>query len=102
MQVNSAQQLMYAAASMIEDGDLEGAEESLREAIALADVAHRFVERLQASCFLGELLAETGRETEAREQFEIVLAIADAIPEVVSDVEDEIEAARSYLGLHRA
>jgi tetratricopeptide (TPR) repeat protein len=91
---NTAQQLMYHAATLIEADDLAGAEAALRDAASVARIAGRTVELIQAKGFLGELLLNAGRTEEALEELEDVLELAreDDVDPVL--VEGEVRLAR--------
>ncbi|MEO8033146.1 MAG: hypothetical protein ABI837_01855 [Acidobacteriota bacterium] len=97
---NSAELLIYKAATLLEeDDDVAGAELALREAIALSEISNRHVERIQATTFLGELLIQTEREEEARQRFQEVLALAPLFEGDPELIEDAVIAARGYLGV---
>jgi tetratricopeptide (TPR) repeat protein len=91
---NTAQQLIYHAAALIEADDLAGAEAALRDAANVASVAGRTVELIQAKGFLGELLLNTGRTEEALEELEDVLDLAREEDVDAVLVEGEVRLAR--------
>jgi hypothetical protein len=94
--VNSAEQLIFAAALQLEEEEsFEGAEKTLREAIELAIVASHPVELIRARALLGEILLNSDRETEAATLFREVLAVPEGVDP--SLVEEELEAARTWL-----
>jgi hypothetical protein len=95
--VNSAEQLILAAALQLEEEEsFEGAEKTLREAIELAIVASHPVELIRAKALLGEILLNSSREAEAATLFREVLAVPEGVDP--SLVEEEVEAARTWLG----
>ncbi|MFN2238761.1 MAG: hypothetical protein ABR524_05160 [Thermoanaerobaculia bacterium] len=94
--MNSAEQLILAAALQLEEEDsFEGAEKTLREAIELAMVASHPVELVRAKALLGEILLNSGREAEAATLFREVLAVPEGVDP--SLVEEEIETATVWL-----
>lgn len=95
---NSAEQLIYKAALLLdESGDVEAAEEALRDAIGVAEVSERPLELIQAKTLLGELLLHLEREDEALVLFEDVLEHAQH-PSIGGDVvELELRTAREHL-----
>jgi hypothetical protein len=94
--VNSAEQLILSAALQLEEEEsFEGAEKTLREAIELALVASHPVELIRAKALLGEILLNTGRESEAAVLFREVLAVPEGVDS--SLVEEELETARAWL-----
>lgn len=94
--MNSAQQLILAAALQLEEEEnFEGAEKTLREAIELATVASHPVELIRAKALLGEILLNSGREAEAATLFLEVLAVPEGVDP--SLVEEEVEAASTWL-----
>jgi tetratricopeptide (TPR) repeat protein len=94
---NTAQQLMYNAAMLIEAADLAGAEAAIRDAAHVATVAGRTVELIQAKGFLGELLLETGRTEEALEELEDVLELARDESVDADLIEGEVRLARETI-----
>jgi tetratricopeptide (TPR) repeat protein len=95
---NSAQQLIYKAALILDDnGDTEAAEATLREAINLSEIAGRPVEHIQATIFLGELLMACERSEEALLLFEEALALNRNFTGDPDLVKNEIETANDYL-----
>lgn len=93
---HSAQQLLHRALELLEEDDLDGAESLVREAIDLSLVATRTTELVRAHALLGEILLNTGREEEARGEFENVLALArTGVPE--AEISEEVEAATHWL-----
>lgn len=94
--MNSAEQLIMAAALTLEENDdLAGAEAHLRDAIELALVAGHPVELTRARALLGEILLNTGREAEAAAMFHDVLRLPPGVD--ASQVEEELETARNWL-----
>lgn len=94
--MNSAEQLIFAAALQLEEEEsFEGAEKTLREAIELATVASHPVELIRAKALLGEILLNSGREAEASALFREVLQLPETVDP--SQVQDELEAARTWL-----
>lgn len=94
--MNSAQQLILAAALQLEEEEsFEGAEKTLREAIELATVASHPVELIRAKALLGEILLNSEREAEAAALFREVLAVPEGVDP--SLVEEEIETATAWL-----
>ena len=94
--MNSAEQLIEAAALKLEEeDDLTGAEGYLRDAIELSAVAGHPVEGIRAKALLGEILLNTGRETEAAALFHEVLRMAEGVDPAA--VDEELDAARNWL-----
>lgn len=94
---HSAQQLIHRALELLEqEDDLSGAESLLRDAIDLSLVATRTTELVRAHALLGEILLNTGREAEARSEFENVLALARAGLSP-AEISEEVDAATHWL-----
>ena len=98
MSTNSAEQLIYEAARLLEEeGDAEAAIAALQEAADLAVVARRQIELVRARTMQGELLLELGRDEEARGAFEDVIAVGSVLdPEVAGE---EVASARQHLAM---
>jgi hypothetical protein len=95
---NSAQQLIYQAAMQLEEnGDVDEAEATLRDAISLSEIAGRPLEHIQATTFLAELLMTVERGEEALVLFEEVLALARNFPDDPELISEEVAAANDYL-----
>jgi len=96
--MNSADQLLYNASLLLEEeGDSDGAIETLREAIALAEIAPYPLQLLRARLFLGELLLELDREEEASLELREVLALAPQFADDPTAVDLEVAAATEHL-----
>ncbi|MEO8380163.1 MAG: hypothetical protein ABI779_10910, partial [Acidobacteriota bacterium] len=96
--MNSADQLLYNAALLLEEHrDMEGAMSALHEAIALAEVARYPLQLLRARMFLGELLLELDRHDDAAEEFREVVALEPQFAEDPGAVDEEVAAARAHL-----
>jgi tetratricopeptide (TPR) repeat protein len=97
MTTNSAQQLIYQAALLIEEEQFDQALALLNDAIDLATTASRTIELIQARSLLGEILLNIEREGEAAEEFKAVLELS-ASDDIDSDqVREEVETAHHWL-----
>lgn len=97
MTTNSAQQLIYRAALLLEDEDFDQALTLLHDAIDLATTADRKIELIQARSLLGEILLNVERQGEAAEEFKTVLDLS-ASDEVDADqVREEVDTAHHWL-----
>lgn len=94
---NTAQQLMYRAAVLLDEQDFPGAEEALRDAVNVATIAGRDLELVQAKGFLGELLLGLDRAEEALEQFEDILEIARNTEIDLEEIQPELRLARELV-----
>lgn len=93
---NSAEQLIFHAATLLEEGNPAGAIETLHEAIELSSIVSRRLELLRAKFMLAEILTETGKTEEAVEQYEDVILLGEDFPEPEL-VDEEIAASRTRL-----
>ena len=95
---NSADQLIYRAATLLdEQDDAEGAMALLREAIDLSETAGYQLQEIRARTFLGELLMDQGRNDEAAEEFESLLHVAEDYRGAIAEIEDEVASAKERL-----
>ena len=86
--MSKAQQLIAHAARLLDlKGDVAGAEQALRDAIATASAEHRVGPEVQAITFLGELLLEQERREEA-------LALFRRVVDLGKNIDDEDLIAR--------
>ncbi|MEO8216004.1 MAG: hypothetical protein ABI718_02870 [Acidobacteriota bacterium] len=96
--MNSAEQLIYAAASLLKaDGDLEEALVVLGEAINVAGTSRRMLELIRAKTFRGELLVQMGRPAEAIADFGDVAALAELFDGDAAQIDEEAVACRDWL-----
>ena len=95
---NSAEQLIYQAAVLLEEHrDSEGALSALAEAINVAGLSHRTLELIRAKTFRGELLMQLDRNAEAVPDFRDVVALAELFEGDRELVAEEAEACRAWL-----
>jgi tetratricopeptide (TPR) repeat protein len=93
---NSAEQLIYQASLLIDEGELEQACVALEEAIQLAEIVpDRKLELIRAQTLLGELLLHIGENEKALELFRAVLAGTEGLDP--AEVELEVRLAREEL-----
>ncbi|HEX7705672.1 MAG TPA: tetratricopeptide repeat protein [Thermoanaerobaculia bacterium] len=93
---NSAEQLIYQASLLIDEGELEKACEALEEAIQLSEITpDRKLELVRARTLLGELLLHIGENEKALDLFEAVLAGSEGLDP--ADIELEVRVAREQL-----
>jgi tetratricopeptide (TPR) repeat protein len=93
---NSAEQLIYQASLLIEEGELEEACVALEEAIQLAEIVpERKLELIRARTLLGELLLHIGEREKALELFQAVLSGTEGLD--LAEVELEVRVAREEL-----
>lgn len=97
MTTNSAQQLIYRAATLLEEEDYDGALELLDDAIELATTARRPVELIQARSLRGEILLNAEREGEAAEEFKTVLGLSESDDVDSGAIQEEVSTARHWL-----
>ena len=97
MTTNSAQQLIYRAAMLVEEENFEEALALLGDAIELSTTARRPVELIQARSLRGEILLNAEREDEAAEEFKAVLGLSDADDVDAGQVQEEVATARHWL-----
>lgn len=97
MTTNSAQQLIYQAALLLEDEDYDEALKLLQDAIELATTADRKIELIQAKSLLGEILLNVEREGEAAEEFKQVLELSSSDEIDPDQVREEVDTAHHWL-----
>lgn len=97
MTTNSAQQLIYQAALLVENEDFDQALTLLEDAIDLATIADRKIELIQARSLLGEILLNVEREGEAAEEFKIVLDLSASDDVDPDQVREEVDTAHHWL-----
>ena len=95
---NSAELLLYKAAMLLErDQDVEGALETLHEALVLTQIAGQPLQLIRTKILLGELLAQIEQPGEALKEFRDVVRLAGEYKGEPSDIEEEAEAAREWV-----
>ncbi len=96
--INSADQLIFKAANLLEDEeDVEGALEALHEAVLLSQVAGHTLQLIRAKTFLGELLAGIDQPQEAVKEFRDVVRLAESFTEDPTQVDEELASAKKWL-----
>ena len=98
MAMKSPHQLIAHAARLLDlRGDVPGAVNALREALALAQQQQDRISQIQASAFLGELLIASGDHEEAIGLFRGVVALAEDKAVEPDLVEHEVRVSRQHL-----
>ncbi|HUF18983.1 MAG TPA: hypothetical protein VMS12_13140 [Thermoanaerobaculia bacterium] len=97
MTTNSAQQLIYQAALLLEAEEFDQAVSVLEDAIDLATTADRKVELIQARSLMGEILLNIEREGDAAEEFKSVLDLSDSDDVDSDQVREEVATAHHWL-----
>ncbi len=97
MTTNSAQQLIYQAALLLEAEEFDKAVSLLEDAIDLATTADRKVELIQARSLMGEILLNIEREGDAAEEFKSVLDLSDSDDVDSDQVREEVANAHHWL-----
>jgi hypothetical protein len=95
--MNTANQLLYRAALLLEDEDVEGALEVLHEALVLTQIAGQAVELIRTKTFLGELLVSIDQPGEGLKEFRDVVRLAEAYRGDPADVDVEAVSARDWI-----
>lgn len=96
--MNSAEQLLFQAATILEEeGDVEAAIDAIEQAIEICRIAEHPLALIRAHTMMGELLAQASAADIAADQFREVVRLSESYAGPASDIDEELAAARGWL-----